>query len=141
MFLKPLFLVMIGFTSGLAVAGGSFALIATLCIVPRIIGKSSTAAKIFHYENAIILGGIWGNVVTVYTNLKIPLGRPFLILYGLGSGIQVGCLIMALAEIMSVFPIMFRRLKLKIGMSGVITAMAFGKVFGGLWYFFHGIGG
>ena len=63
-----------------------------------------------------------------------------LVAFGLGSGIQVGCLVMALAEIMNVFPIVFRRLQLKIGMQWVITSLAVGKALGGLWYFFRLIG-
>lgn len=47
---------------------------------------------------------------------------------------------MALAEIMNVFPIMFRRFHLKMGLSWVITFMAIGKTIGGLWYFSRQIG-
>lgn len=135
MLIRHLFIGAVGLMSGFAVAGGTFALFIALSIVPRIIGKSSTAQQIFRYENAIMAGGVLGNIATVYTNIRIPLGSPFLILYGLCSGVQVGCLVMALSEIMNVFPIIFRRMKLKIGMSWVITAMAVGKVVGGLWYF------
>lgn len=140
MWSKHLFLGVVGLTSGLAVASGTFALIVTLRVMPRIIGKSNTAAHVIRYENMIIAGGILGNIVTVFTNLKILFGSPFLILYGLCSGIQVGCLVMALAEIMDVFPIMFRRIGLKTGMPWVITAMAAGKVIGGLWYFYQRMG-
>lgn len=140
MLIEHLLLGLLGLMSGFAVAGGTFALVVALNIVPRIIGKSNTAEQIFRYENLIIVGGIVGNVVTVYTNLKIPLGSPFLILFGLCCGIQVGCLVMALSEIMNVFPIMFRRLKLKTGLSWVISCMAVGKVAGGFWYFFQKMG-
>lgn len=140
MWIKHFFLGLVGATSGLAVAGGTFALIVTLRVMPRIIGKSNTAAHVIRYENMIIAGGIFGNIITVFTDLRIPLGSPFLILYGLCSGIQVGCLVMALAEIMDVFPIMFRRMGLKLGMEWVITAMAAGKVIGGLWYFYRHMG-
>ncbi len=129
-----------GFICGIAVAGGTFALIVGISVAPRITFMSKTAKEVMYYENIIILGGILGNIVTVFPKLPIPFGSPMLVLFGLGCGVQVGCLVMALAEIMNVFPIMFRRLRLKIGMSVVITAMAAGKVVGGLWYFFQGIG-
>lgn len=129
-----------GLTSGLAVSAGTFALVVTLRIMPRIIGMSNTADQVIRYENMIIAGGIFGNIVTVFTDLRIPLGSPFLILYGLCCGIQVGCLVMALAEIMDVFPIMFRRMNLKTGMAWVITAMAAGKAAGGIYYFYHRMG-
>lgn len=137
---EHLFLGLTGLASGLAVAGGMFALIASISIVPRIIFESHTASQVLRYEDMIMAGGILGNIVTVFTDMRIPLGRPFLALYGLGSGIQVGCLVMALAEIMNVFPIMFRRLSLKTGMSLVIIFLAIGKTLGGLWYFWHQIG-
>lgn len=140
MWAEHLFLVFLGLTAGLAVSAGTFALIITLKILPRIIGKGHGASHIFLFENTIILGGICGTVVTVYPNLMLPFGSPFLILYGLFSGVQVGCLVMALAEIMNVFPIMFRRFSLKTGLKWVITSMAVGKTIGGLWYFYRQIG-
>lgn len=134
------FLAFIGLSAGLAVSAGTFALIISLRIVPRIIGKGHSANRIILFENMIILGGICGTVVTVYPSLMLPFGSPFLILYGLLSGIQVGCLVMALAEIMNVFPIMFRRFGLKMGLQWVIASMAVGKTLGGLWYFYKQIG-
>lgn len=140
MWVRHFFLGLMGLTSGFAVAGGTFALIVAISVVPRIIGMSRTAKEVLRYENMIIAGGILGNLITVFTDVSIPFGRPMLVLYGLCSGIQVGCLVMALAEIMNVFPIVFRRMKLKIGMRWVITSLAVGKVLGGLWYFFRQIG-
>lgn len=140
MWSKHLFLAFLGLTAGLAVSAGTFALIVSLKIVPRLIGKGHSASHIFLFENTIILGGICGTIVTAYPNLMLPFGSPFLILYGLFSGIQVGCLVMALAEIMNVFPIMFRRFGLKTGLKWVITCMAVGKTAGGLWYFYRQIG-
>lgn len=140
MWIRHFFLAFVGLSAGLAVSAGTFALIISLRIVPRIIGKGHSANRIILFENMIILGGICGTVVTVYPNLMLPFGSPFLILYGLLSGIQVGCLVMALAEIMNVFPIMFRRFGLKIGLQWVIASMAVGKTLGGLWYFYKQIG-
>lgn len=140
MLANHLFLAFVGLVSGLAVSAGTFALIISLKIVPRIIGKGHSANHIFLFENTIITGGILGSIATVFPNLMIPLGSPFLIIYGLFSGIQVGCLVMALAEIMNVFPIMFRRFRLKEGLSWVITFMAIGKTLGGLLYFYRQLG-
>lgn len=140
MLIEHLLLGAFGLICGMAVAGGTFALIVGISVVPRVVFMSKTAKEVIFYENAIMLGGILGNIITVFTDIQIPFGSPVLILFGLGCGIQVGCLVMALAEIMNVFPIMFRRISLKMGMSYVITAMAAGKVIGGLWYFYHQIG-
>lgn len=140
MLIEHLGLGALGLICGMAVAGGTFALIVGISVVPRVVFMSKTAKEVMFYENMIMLGGILGNIITVFTDIPIPLGSFGLILFGLGCGIQVGCLVMALAEIMNVFPIIFRRISLKIGMSYVITAMALGKVIGGLWYFYHQMG-
>lgn len=140
MLIEHLGLGALGLICGMAVAGGTFALIVGISVVPRVVFMSKTAKEVMFYENMIMLGGIIGNIITVFTDIPIPLGSFGLILFGLGCGIQVGCLVMALAEIMNVFPIMFRRISLKIGMSYVITAMALGKVIGGLWYFYQQMG-
>lgn len=140
MWAEHFFLGLMGLMSGFAVAGGTFALIVAISVVPRIIGMSRTARDVLRYETMIIAGGILGNLITVFPDIPIPLGSPMLVAFGLGSGIQVGCLVMALAEIMNVFPIVFRRLQLKIGMQWVITSLAVGKALGGLWYFFRLIG-
>lgn len=140
MLIEHLGLGALGLICGMAVAGGTFALIVGISVVPRVVFMSKTAKEVIFYENVIMLGGVFGNIITVFTDIPIPLGSFGLILFGLGFGIQVGCLVMALAEIMNVFPIMFRRISLKIGMSYVITAMAVGKVIGGLWYFYHQMG-
>ena len=88
----------LGLMFGFAAAGGTFALIVAISVVPRIIGMSRTAAHVLFYESMVMLGGVLGNIVTVFPQLPIPFGRPMLALFGLGSGIQVGCLVMALAE-------------------------------------------
>ena len=82
----------LGLMFGFAAAGGTFALIVAISVVPRIIGMSRTAAHVLFYESMVMLGGVLGNIVTVFPQLPIPFGRPMLALFGLGSGIQVGCL-------------------------------------------------
>ena len=53
-----------------------------------------------------------------------------------GSGVFSGCLSVALAEVLNVFPVLFRRMGIKTGLEILITFFAFGKVAGGLVYFF-----
>ena len=60
----------------------------------------------------------------------------FLVVYGLASGVFLGCLAVALAEVLNVFPVLFRRANLKNGLGFLITAFAAGKTVGGLVYFF-----
>ena len=92
------------------------------------------------YENAIILGGILGNLATVFLDIRLPFGHAFVGLFGISAGIFVGCNAMALAEALKTFPIIFRRMKLKVGLSYLVLAFALGKTLGSLLYFFRQIG-
>ncbi len=134
---KHIFLGLAGLAAGGAVAAGTFAFIIMLGVVPRMIGKSKTASSIMGYENAIIIGGILGNLVSVFLTMQIPLGHAFLVLYGTSAGIFVGCNAVALAEVLQSFPIIFRRIKIKQGLSYAIIAFAIGKSLGCLWFFFE----
>ena len=139
MLIKHLFLALVGLAAGGGVAAGTYAFLIVVKVLPRMIGKCNRAAKTIHFENAMILGGILGNLVSVFLNIPIPFGRVTLYLYGFSAGIFVGCLAVALAEILNTFPIMFRRLSLKQGLFWVMLSMAFGKTAGSLFYFLKGI--
>ena len=69
---------------------------------------------------------------------NIPAGTPFLILYGLFSGIFLGGWIMALAEMADIFPIFARRIRFQKGLSFTILCVAFGKAVGSLIYYYNG---
>jgi stage V sporulation protein AB len=131
---------LIGLAAGFAVSAGTFAFLIVIGVVPRMIGKCNRAAEVLHFENAIILGGITGNILSVFTELRIPIGTWFLCAYGLSAGIFVGCIAVALAEILNTFPIMFRRSGLKVGLFWVMTFMALGKMAGAFYYFWHEMG-
>jgi len=128
----------IGLACGLSVASGSFAIAVKLGIIPEMASKSKTAKRIMTYENATILGGIVGNVISVFTQIQFPAGHIFLALFRLSAGIFVGCLAVALAEIINAYPIMYRRMKLKMGMEWMLATIAIGKTCGCLFYFFNG---
>lgn len=49
---------------------------------------------------------------------------------------SVAAYVPALAEVLNVFPVLFRRMGIKTGLEILITFFAFGKVAGGLVYFF-----
>lgn len=134
MWIKEIFLCMIGLASGVAVSAGIFAFAVTLGVIPRFAGKSHTSQYVLSYENAILLGGIFGTLMSVF-KLKIALGLPFAAVFGLSAGIYTGCLAVALEEILDAFPIMFRRLKMKVGQNWVLYAMALGKMAGAFYFF------
>ncbi len=144
MFLNHILLGFLGIAFGGAVAAGTFAFVIVIGVVPRMIGKCNRAANTLCFEQAIILGGILGNIVSVFLQMHIPLGQVsghiFLGLYGLSAGMFVGCIAGALAEILNTFPILFRRAKLKVGLQWVMWTMAVGKTCGALYYFVKKIG-
>ena len=126
----------IGFSSGLAVAGGVIALLIGLGVLSRYAGLTRTASHLWLYEDTVLLGGIFGNWLTVY-HPSCPLGGAALAVLGLFFGIFVGSWIMALAEIINMLPILARRIGLVKGMSIVAAAIAAGKTLGSLWHFFQ----
>ncbi len=137
MWVNQLLLGVIGLAAGGAVAAGTFAFLTMLGVVPRMIGKSRTAADVLWYETVLILGGIAGNLYSVFLNLRIPLGQPFLYFFGTCAGIFVGCNALALAEVLKTFPLLFRRLNIKVGLVYFTGALSIGKTLGSIWYFLH----
>lgn len=136
MLAKHIFLGFCGLTAGAAVSAGTFAFLIVIGVIPRMIGKCNRAAETLHFENAVICGGIFGTFMSVFPEISLPLGSLLLCAYGLSAGIFVGCIAVALAEILNTFPIMFRRINLKVGLVWAMYAMALGKCVGSLFYFF-----
>ena len=95
--LQQIFLAFIGFCSGVIIAGGIVGLLIGLSIVPRYAGITRTGKHIMLYEDFTLLGTLFGTLMLLF-HIPIPLGRSFLLLYGLFSGIFLGGWIMALAE-------------------------------------------
>ena len=127
--IKYCFLVVTGFAGGVAVAAGVFAFITLLGVVNRLASKTSTAKHIILYENMVILGGILGNTWIVY-QWDIPFGVIGLLLFGLFSGMFIGCQAMALAEVLDVMPVFSKRIKIKYGMPYIVASIAMGKAMG-----------
>ncbi len=130
------FLAFVGAAAGAVTAAGVFALITVIGIIPRMAGKTGTAKWISVYEWAVVLGGIFGNLVDLF---HIPKGggTVLLLLFGLGSGTFVSCLIMSLAEVMDVFPVMCRRIRLQTGIAFLVLSLALGKMAGALLFFWN----
>ncbi len=133
MWSRQIFLGMIGIGSGAAVAGGMFAFLIALGLIARFAGRTHTAEYLFFYEDAAALGGILGNLISIFP-VSIPAGIPGLALYGLFAGIFTGAWAMALTEIIDVIPIFSRRIRLKTGMPWIIFCMALGRSVGAFLY-------
>ena len=139
MWIKYLFLIFCGLTSGVAIAAGTFAFIMIIGVVPRLVGKCHRAAGTMLFENAIIAGATLGCVWSLFANLAIPFGWVTLVLFGLSAGIFVGCIAIAIAEMLNTLPIFTRRAALGKGIGIVLLAIAFGKTVGSLIYFSGGM--
>lgn len=134
MWIREIFLTLVGLASGFAVSAGVFAFIISVGVIPRMVGKSRTVKDVMIYETIILLGGTFGNLFSLF-EWKLPLGNTLLILFGVSAGVFTGCLAVALAEILNSFPIMFRRLRIKEGLGWVLFFMAMGKTVGSLYFY------
>ena len=135
MWSRHLLLGLAGAVTGGATAAGTFAFVIIIGVIPRLIGKLGRAVEKMRVGTTIIIGGFVGAILSLYPELRIPLGSPLLMVYGLCAGIFVGCISVALAEILNTFPILFRRLKIKEGLFWVMLAIALGKMAGAFYFF------
>lgn len=126
----------IGISAGVGVAGGLFSFIIGLGVISEFADRTHTGDKVLLYEECTALGGILGNIFFIY-QIHIPWGAILVPVFGLFSGIFVGCWSMALAEILNIFPIFIRRVKLLKAIPYLIAGMAFGKGIGSLIYYFN----
>ncbi len=147
--------VLIGFLGlfcGLMVSGGVFTALLALGLVPRFAGKTHTANKILTYESAVVAGCITGGLVEVlkikdvlrevfYNNVILPDGLwngltgSILSTSGFFSGCFVGCVALAIAEMLDSIPIFARRIGFRKGVGVAVLVVAIGKVVGSLVYF------
>ena len=131
MLIREILLVIVGLSSGFAIAGGTFAFITWLGIVTRFASKTNTAAYIMLYEDMVALGAGLGNLLYLY-KFSLPVGYPGVIVFGLFSGIFEGCLSVAIAEVIQTFPILASRAKINIGTPYILLSLALGKGVGTL---------
>lgn len=134
---KQLLLGGIGLSAGMSAALGLFAFIVGLGVVSDFADRTHTGKYVLLYETCISLGGIIGNIVFVY-HVKIGVGQILVPVFGMFSGIFVGCWSMALAEVLNVFPIFVRRVKLLKAIPFIILSIAIGKGVGALLFFAKG---
>ena len=132
---KQLFLCFTAFSFGVVVAGGFLAFISLIGVVPRLAAVTKTADHVVTYENSLVYGAVFGNLISLYEK-QIPIGVLSLILPGLFGGIFIGCLSGALAEVVNIIPIFARRMELRKGIPYLVYALALGKGIGSLIQFF-----
>ena len=97
-------LIILGLASGGMVAAGIFAFISAIGIVPRMAKRTQTQKYIPFYEDIITLGGIFVTT-TMFIRNQLPIGSVLVAILAFTNGIFVGCLAIALAEVLNVIPI------------------------------------
>lgn len=127
----------IGLSGGLFVSLGLVALILGLNLIPRFAGITHTAHHTKLYEKCIIAGAFLGNLFTVYT-ISFPAGGWLAGSFGLFGGIFLGSWIVALTEMIDIFPILSKKANIKVGISAIMLATAIGKSLGSLLYYYRG---
>lgn len=162
MWMQQALMAFIGLSAGIAAAGGLFAFIVELGVVADFADRTHTGDRILLYEDCVALGGILGNLFFVFRPTIMPaltsafqtvsgsgtdggdavfsalriLPAVLLAVFGLFSGIFVGCWAMALAEILNVFPVFMRRARIVRYTAAFVISTAVGKGLGS-WFFFY----
>lgn len=127
----------IGISSGGIISSGLFSFIISLGIISKFADCTRTGDRVRLYENAIALGGIIGSLLLVYqisysidAIIGVVLARCITGIFGLCAGIFVGCWAMSIAEVINIFPVFIRRIKLVYYIKYIVVAIALGKGIG-----------
>jgi stage V sporulation protein AB len=132
---KKLCLIVLGFGSGVVIAGGVFAFIAVIGIVPRLAQKTRTESHVMIYEDMMVIGGVIGTL-TMFVDFYFPVGKIAVIILSFAAGIFFGCMAVSLAEVLDVIPVFTRHARIKKGLSVFIVIIAAGKLIGSVLYNF-----
>lgn len=152
-----------GVSAGLLVSAGVFTVLIAVGMTPRFVGATHTAKKIFLYEGCIMGGACLGTLFSAIPAMgntggwlrekvsalgaggSAPIltamdasGEIFLGIAGLFIGMFVGCLALAIAEMLNSIPIFARRTSYRHGLGIAVLAVAVGKLLGSLYYFWQG---
>lgn len=141
--LRWLLMFLYGGCCGILVASGVFTVLLAVGLTPRFAGKTKTADHILCYENCIIAGTILGTLASVSEKGSALcaglVGQALLALAGFFIGIFVGCLALAIAEMLDSIPIFSRRIGFRHGLGIVVIFVALGKMVGSAAYFLLGL--
>lgn len=150
--MRSAFLIIVGISYGLLAAAGVFTVLVAVGLVPRFAGKLHTADKVVLYEEMVIFGTILGSFASIFPEYgqfgAFLLGHfrtaaawwPFwgnVIqgIFGIFAGMFIGCLALAIAEMLDSIPIFTRRISFRHGLGLAVLSMALGKLCGSLFYF------
>lgn len=152
---QQIFLGIVGVSGGIMVSSGIFTVLLAVGLVPRFAGKTHTGKHVFLYEEMVVLGTLTGVFFSVFeergyvgqwivSNMVFGmqtvrvwqiLSDVLMVLFGGYAGIFVGCLALAIAEMLDSIPIFTRRIGFRHGLGIVVLFMALGKMAGSFIYF------
>lgn len=150
--IKLILLGVMGASFGLLASAGVFTVFVAVGLIPRFADKTHTAKYVLLYEEMVVAGTLAGSLLSVYNEycqfgafwqnrypqmeqMWLGAGNIILVIFGLFCGMFVGCLALAIAEMLDSLPILARRVSLRHGIGLAILAMAVGKTLGALFYF------
>lgn len=150
--MRTVFLIVFGASYGFLAAAGVFTVLVAVGLVPRFAGKTHTGKKVVLYEEMVIFGTLFGCVFSVFarychigawlqerfpaqTEVLLGVGNGFQAIFGIFAGMFIGCLALAIAEMLDSIPIFARRISFRHGLGFAILGMALGKLCGSLLYF------
>ena len=159
MILHQIFMAICAFSFGALCSAGVFTVLVSVGLIPRFAGKFSIARHVLILEEMVVYGTIFGGFVSIFPKLcEIGdlilrnqvfgelsyevwrfVGIGLLIAYGMFAGMFVGCLALAIAEMLNSIPIFARRTGFREGIGIVILFIALGKLVGSLIYFSQGM--
>lgn len=149
--MEQMFLIVLGLSFGVFTAGGVFTTVIVVALVPRFAARFHTAYKIEFYEEWIVAGAIAGGIFGVYSHLWTTpsweargmmlktVGIVFVIIWAFFTGMFVGCLALAIEEMLGGIPVFARRVHLRKGLGIIILSIAVAKLVGSLCYFYYGL--
>lgn len=150
--MRSVFLIIVGASFGLLAAAGVFTVFVAVGLVPRFAGRTHTGDKVLLYEEMVVFGSVAGAFVSLfpecsqmgaYLQTHFPaqmavwaaLGQALQGVVGFFSGMFIGCLALAIAEMLDSVPIFSRRISFRHGLGLAVLSMAAGKLCGSLFYF------
>ena len=150
--MRFIFLTVFGLSYGLLAAAGVFTVLVAVGLIPRFAGRTHTGKKVVLYEEMVIFGTLFGCVISVFARFcqigawlqrKFPqhvedflrAGYVFQAVYGVFAGMFIGCLALAIAEMLDSIPIFARRISFRHGLGFAVLGIAAGKLCGSLVYF------
>lgn len=141
-----------GVSFGLLTAAGVFTVLTAVGLIPRFVGETHSAKELWLYEDMVIWGTILGGLFSVFahrmnagpwlTEYLTETGAQIimytiLLLVGSFGGMFVGCLALAIAEMLDSIPIFTRRISFRHGLGCMVLSIALGKLCGALIYFWY----